>query len=464
PARLSAAKERANAETIPARLSAAKERANTEPSPPPASEANERASARPIESPDRVDAPTSSPPETPAPAPRLIMNSTMPPPPPNVVTVRRMSGPPIPREEPEPPNAETSVSRPGPDDAVSLRAIPEGLDARALFDILGWETGSEEPDRPPPSSALALPPHRPPHAHVAPPDTLPSIIVDVEHELATIVDRIVDGDADESAEGELLRQGERAMRVIMARFPGPLTFERGRIATMPNPPRASECGPLLRLVARERRVALPFVIERLSDPDPEVRGWATHLLCELLYDDAVPHIVDRLRDPDACTRASAAQAVVAAARVFPDQVRDALRSLSKAGRAERAVAIGAMARLRHAALVPDLIAALSDSEGEVVGAAHDALTQVTAQDFGHDARPWLSWWTANASRHRIEWLIDALTNDVSEIRRVAGEELRVMTREYFGYSSDLPPRDRERTQQRYRDWWVTEGRTRFRRR
>lgn len=453
PARLSEAQERSNRETSRARPSDAKEQASPETSLPGPS-----APSHP------VDAPTSAPPDSPAPAPRIIMTSTMPPPPANVVTVRRMSGPPIPREEPEPPSEGTEVSRAGPDDAVSLRAIPEGMDARALFDILGWETGAEEPDRPPPSSALAVPPHRPPPGHVVPPDTLPSIIVDVEQELATIVDRIVDGDADESAEGELLRQGERAMRVIMARFPGPLTFERSRIAAMPNPPRASECGPLLRLVARERRVALPFVIERLSDPDPEVRGWATHLLGELLYDDAIPHIVDRMRDPDACTRASAVQAMVAAARVFPDQARDALRSLSKAGPADRAAALDAMARLRHAALVPDLIAALADSEAEVVTAAHDALVLVTGQDFGNDARPWLAWWGPNSSRHRIEWLIDALTNDVSEIRRVAGEELRAITREYFGYSSELPPRDRHRTQQRYRDWWMTEGRTRFRRR
>jgi hypothetical protein len=75
----------------------------------------------------------------------------------------------------------------------------------------------------------------------------------------------------------------------------------------------------------------------------------------------------------------------------------------------------------------------------------------------------VKWWEQNALRHRVEWLIDALTHEVSEIRRAAGEELKSVTREYFGYNADLPPRDRERAQQRYRDWWVTEGKTRFRR-
>jgi len=85
----------------------------------------------------------------------------------------------------------------------------------------------------------------------------------------------------------------------------------------------------------------------------------------------------------------------------------------------------------------------------------------TCQDFGTDARPWLKWWERHSSQHRIEWLIDGLTHEVSTIRRAAGDELRATTKEYFGYSADLPPRDRDRAQQRYRDWWVTEGKSRF---
>ena len=97
----------------------------------------------------------------------------------------------------------------------------------------------------------------------------------------------------------------------------------------------------------------------------------------------------------------------------------------------------------------------------MVVAAHAALVQVTRQDFGTDARPWLKWWEQNSTKHRVEWLIDALTHEVSEVRRFAGEELRTVTKEYFGYASDLPPRDRDRAKQRYRDWWLTEGKARF---
>jgi hypothetical protein len=130
---------------------------------------------------------------------------------------------------------------------------------------------------------------------------------------------------------------------------------------------------------------------------------------------------------------------------------------------ERGAAMHAMSELRHPALVPEMVHALGDGDERVVAAAHAALVLVTRQDFGADARPWLRWWEQNAGRHRVEWLIDALAHETSEIRRGAAEELRTVSKEYFGYSGDLPQRDRERAQQRYRDWWVTEGRARFRR-
>jgi hypothetical protein len=290
------------------------------------------------------------------------------------------------------------------------------------------------------------------------------IVDDLDQDLVTMVDRLASGEVDEVAEGELLRQGERAMRAIMSRFPGPVAFSRARIATTLSPPRASECGPILRLVARERRVALPFVLERLTATDAEVRGWATHLVCELPYVEAVPRLLPCLHDGDASTRASAEHALAAIARTAPEPVRDALVSLAHGTSAsERRAAISAMARLRDGSCVPDFMRALGDGDDAVVVAAHGALVHVTLQDLGTDARLWIRWWEQNSSKHRIEWLIDALGHDVAEIRKAAAEELRALTKEYFGYAGDLPLRDRDRAQQRYRDWWLMEGRSRFRR-
>jgi hypothetical protein len=182
------------------------------------------------------------------------------------------------------------------------------------------------------------------------------------------------------------------------------------------------------------------------------------------YVETIAPLLLRLRDVDLSTRVSAAYALVAAARPYPEEVRSAVLGFSQsADPIDRAAAMRVMGELREPSLVPDLVHTLADGDEAVVAAAHASLVMVTRQDFGLDARPWLRWWEVSSSRVRIEWLIDALTHEVSEIRRAAGEELRAASKEYFGYASDLPQRDRERAQQRYRDWWLTEGRARFRR-
>lgn len=312
-------------------------------------------------------------------------------------------------------------------------------------------------------SGVSVPPHQPAAARAAPERSLPTVIIDLEGELGPVVDRIVRGDADEAAEAELLHHGERAMPAVMQRFPGPVTFERARIATMSHPPRASECGPVLRLVARERKVALPFVLDRLNSTDPETRGWATYLLAELPYVEAIPQLIDRLRDDDPSIGVAAARAIASISRSSPDKVSEALKNLARSNEVRsRVAAARAMGEVRDGWVVPELIADLRDAAADVARAAHDALVLVTRQDFGQDPRPWLKWWDQNGRRHRIEWLIDSLTHEVSEVRRASGEELRVLSRQYFGYASELPARDRERAQQRYRDWWITEGRARQR--
>jgi hypothetical protein len=426
--------------------------------------------------------------------------STAPPPTANIAVMRKIAGPPIPREEPEEPGGRRAAAAtaaaveaapevaPTPVSAVAVQAHEPGPeiqattlhepteDMRGVFDEQSWEAEGAAQGRPPdeeesqervvevppapPSSSMVVAAHLPPSSH-SETTPLPKVIVDMDEDLARLLDKVIAG-SDEAAEGELLRQGDKAMTVLMHRFPGPVTIERARIATMARPPRASECGPVLRLVAHERKVALPFVLERLTDQDPERRGWAVHLLCELAYPEAIPPLLLRLRDSDASTRASAGLALAAIAKGWPREVRDAVLSLAHAvDPRERVAAVGAMADLKQPTLVPELVRALGDGDEPVVKAAHAALVGLTRQDFGTDARPWLKWWEQHSARHRVEWLIDSLTHEVSEMRKAAGEELRSLTKEYFGYASDLPPRDRERAKQRYRDWWVTEGKARF---
>jgi hypothetical protein len=131
--------------------------------------------------------------------------------------------------------------------------------------------------------------------------------------------------------------------------------------------------------------------------------------------------------------------------------------------ARRVSTIDTLGEMRDPLVAPILLGALTDVDEDVALAARRALVLVTRQDFGRDTRKWLTWWASSSSRHRIEWLIDALTHETPAIRRAAGQELKALTEEYFGYYDDLPKKERDRAQQRYRDWWRTEGYARFRR-
>jgi len=233
-----------------------------------------------------------------------------------------------------------------------------------------------------------------------------------------------------------------------------------------SPPRVTDCGPILRLIAGQRRVALPFVLAQVDSRDKERRFWATFLLSELAYPEAVPAVVSRLFDEDEGTRRVARLAARAVAEVASEPLVERLDRIvgdPQASPERRVATIDTLGDMRDAIVVPALIGALGDESEDVAQAARRALMTVTRQDFGAESRKWLAWWGTNSARHRIEWLIDALTHDLPAIRRVAGQELKAITKEYFGYYDDLPKKERERAQQRYREWWKSEGRARFRR-
>ena len=67
----------------------------------------------------------------------------------------------------------------------------------------------------------------------------------------------------------------------------------------------------------------------------------------------------------------------------------------------------------------------------------------------------------NTGRQRIEWLLDARMHEQPSLRRAAGDEFKLFTKEYFGYYDDLPKKERARAQALYRAWWDRQGRQRF---
>jgi hypothetical protein len=276
---------------------------------------------------------------------------------------------------------------------------------------------------------------------------------------------LVGGLEGEEAIGELLALPDTDVPKLLAKFPGPLSVDRLR--SRADIPPASECGPLLKVVGVLRRAALPFVTVRSASSDLEQRFWATHILGELLYPEASSAILPRLFDDDVAVRRVArrtAQALVAAGAPGEPLTQSLDHTMRNAEEPmhRRLLAVEALVDIRVPLVVPILIGGLRDPSDTVVEAARTGLIVVARQDLGRIADVWHAWWVAHKDQHRIEWLIDALTHETHSIRRAAGEELKLLTREYFGYYDDLPPRERERAQERYRQWWSDDGMYRFR--
>jgi HEAT repeat protein len=339
---------------------------------------------------------------------------------------------------------------------------------------VGAETLDDDfDDLPPDSGGVPLAPSSRSLAHSARPLPmakssaelkLPTVIVDLANDCQALLDELLAGST--AAGDKLVKIGEPAVAVLASSFPGPITAELRRgVGNAPS--RASECGPVLRTLARIGVKAAPVLVVRTADTDPNVRAWATRLLGEMPNDDAARAIVRRFVDDEQEVR----RAALAAGRLM--QVSAEARSmihiglaemLSDAGRPEhqRHALIEAVADLRDGRAIPTVLRLLDDRSSDIVRSAHWALVVLARQDYGLSAAAWEEWWRQNSARHRIEWLIDALLHESAEIRRAAGDELKSTTKEYFGYYDDLPVAERQKAQNRYREWWETKGKARFR--
>lgn len=292
---------------------------------------------------------------------------------------------------------------------------------------------------------------------------MPSVIVDLEDDCIALVKRMNEG--DQSAQDQLVQIGEAAIPVLTSRFPGPVRPELARRVGEPGA-RASQCGPILHTLVRLGDSASPFLVVRTADRDPEVRRWATWLLGEMPSSDTARSVARRVVDDSAEVR----RAAIAAGRLMQDDVdartalRDTLALLAAdatQSESTRNAAIEALADIRDGRAVPRLIPLLRDETSAVAKSARWALEILTRQRLGRDVKAWQDWWKDHGKRHRIEWLIEALDDDDVGVRRDAGDELKTLTKEYFGFYEDLAPKERKKVQRRYREWWEEKGKARF---
>lgn len=293
---------------------------------------------------------------------------------------------------------------------------------------------------------------------------LPTVIVDLASDTQEFVDRLLEGDP--TAGDKLVQIGDTAITVLASIFPGPITAELRR-SSGDGPGKASECGPVLRTLARMGTRPVPFVAVRTADGDPVVRAWATRLLGEMPSSEAAQAVVRRLTDDDADVQRAALAAGhmllhhPEAAESLQAKIAETVSDVTRPEESRHSL-IEALAELRAPLVIPTLIRLLEDGSPDIVRSAHWALGVIARQDFGTKAALWEEWWLSNSSRHRIEWLIDSLMHENQDLRRAAGDELKSLTKEYFGYYDDLPKKERQRAQDRYREWWESKGKARFR--
>jgi hypothetical protein len=292
---------------------------------------------------------------------------------------------------------------------------------------------------------------------------LPSVIVDLANDCRELVERLIHGDP--SAGDKLVQIGDPAITQLVSIFPGPITSELRR-GSGDNSSKASECGPVLRTLARMGARPVPFLSVRTADGDPVVRAWATRLLGEMPSAESAHAVARRLTDDDAEVRRAALAAgslLLAhpeAGEALQAKIAESVGDVTRPEESRHSL-IEALAELRAPLVIPTLVRLLEDGSPDIVRSAHWALGVITRQDFGTNAALWDRWRLANAGRHRIEWLIDSLMHENQELRRTAGDELKSLTKEYFGYYDDLPKKERERAQERYRQWWEAKGKARF---
>lgn len=291
---------------------------------------------------------------------------------------------------------------------------------------------------------------------------VPSVIIDMGESVDSLVDLLLEAPpGDEPAQiAELLHIGESALPVLMQRFPGPLWFDRQR--PFKRRPRGRDVSAVACAIVAFGEAAAPYLVSLLGGSDPDRVYYALMVASELTHNDLVDPVARRVLDRDDALRLLALE-VLRGYAALPQYeiVLRALAELSerpgKDARRQR-LAVEALGELRDPRSLRTLLARLSDRDAQVAEAALRALVVLTGQDFGLAPRKWETWAEGWGRAHRVEWLIESLLHGDEAVRTLAGEELKQLTQQYFGYHPALPRRDRELAQRKYREWWELEGR------
>lgn len=256
---------------------------------------------------------------------------------------------------------------------------------------------------------------------------------------------------DEQAEAKLADLGVTAAAQVIHRFPGPLA------APTDHKRRASQQGPILRVLARMGELATPFVVARTGDADANVRAWATWLLSELPYGTSMEAICRRLLDQDSAVARAALRSCAELARDLRTrrEIAEAMTNLlgsTSVSEDDRFTLVQAIVELKLETAIPRLLRMLLGSPS-VTQPAQWALRALACQDFGGDAAAWDNWWTTHRTQSRFEWLVESLAHSTRDLRSNAFAELRELAHHDFGYKETQTAEQIQLVQRRYLEWW-----------
>lgn len=294
----------------------------------------------------------------------------------------------------------------------------------------------------------------------------PKIIVAMDGSFDVSVDALLRCDRD-SCEREierLLEVGEAALPALVQQFPGELWISRKHCR--PPYPWAGDVSAVARALVAFGRTAASYVVSLMRRDDDDVRFFATLVAADVRCPEIVPELSNRVLDQDKQIQ-SVAIAALPRFVGFHAEMHAALEFFRLKARAtthapaDRRAAVTALASCRDVTALNILLDLLGSPDDVLAGTAYDALVAITCQDFGGSQEDWGHWMRGNLSRHRVEWLIESLNHKDPYLRAHAGEELKEVTQEYFGYVPNAPARDRDVAQRKYQTWWDQEGRFRF---
>lgn len=257
----------------------------------------------------------------------------------------------------------------------------------------------------------------------------------------------------------LLELGDEALIAAMRVFPGVSWFNRYR--PHKKIPKGRDLSPVSRLLIEFGETAIPFVLPLLESDDADERYMGALIAVEIGHVDFVAPVGRLLFDEDGPLRDAALEALSALPesdemRALSDSLRGQL-SNPMTERSIRMLVLRALAGLRRADALPEIIATLGSPLPDVREAARRVLLKLTGHDHGGSTPRWEAWRQQHETRSRLEWLILGLGGKDTQIREIARRELIDASGEDLGYRADAPWILRFAAQRRYRRWYRRRG-------